>query len=414
MYRLQLKLEMEVPLFAAFLAGLIATGPLALAKTRSPSRPMAKVTLSKPSLLQPRATTADYSLLNNAALPGSPASICPVKTDSGQSFLINQNQPSYLAFFNKTITNGGNSVLKYQSSCLNTQGGPIHLWDPALANQQNNPAGGPGGGGPGGMPGGGGGTPFANGRQPYPTPGSPYRGGSDGGWYSSGPDTLCKKGDKPTFQTQIPNELLADKGQSLCDVIYNTIKSDSCPGGGGPSTAAYAQQLATGEIGDMESFCPGWSTIKGDPEKRALMLMNMVAAIVKTESGWNNLSHGDGGKSLGMLQLTAATDHKHGCHCTALTNENDTLDARKNLMCGTHMIVSFMAKDRTVGKGTGEHCGGDAGGCGAQGIARSFGPFRDGRKERADILRRTSQWCRESLGSFAPDVTPESVAPAKR
>jgi hypothetical protein len=161
----------------------------------------------------------------------------------------------------------------------------------------------------------------------------------------------------------------------------------------------------------MESFCPGWSTVKGDPEKRALMLMNMVAAVVKTESGWNNLSIGDGGKSKGMLQLTASTDRKHGCHCTNLTNE---LDARQNLMCGTHMIVSFMAKDRTVGRGTGEHCGGDAGGCGAQGIARSFGPFRDGRKERADIQRRISQWCRESLLGGAPAATPESATPADR
>jgi hypothetical protein len=223
---------------------------------------------------------------------------------------------------------------------------------------------------------------------------------SNGQWYDSGPDSMCQ-GGKNSFQTKTGGNGLDTGDLSLCDVIYNTITQDSC-------TAAFADQLGKQEPSDMEEFCPGFSTVKDNREKRAMVLMNLIAAVVKTESGWKNNSTGDGGKSRGLLQLTASSDSAHGCSCKNLHNE---FNATQNLQCGTHMIVSFMARDHTVGRGSGEHCGGDASGCGAQGIARSFGPFRDGTKERADIIRRVSGWCRSSLGTAAPPAAEANGEP---
>jgi hypothetical protein len=201
---------------------------------------------------------------------------------------------------------------------------------------------------------------------------------------NSGPDGLCSQ--TGLFQTTKQAEL---KDRSPCDVILDTILNDSC-------TASYAEQLGQQEPEGMEEFCPGFGTIKNDPMKRALALQTLAAAIVKTESGWRRLDTGDGGTSKGYFQLTKSSDQRHGCSCAKLENE---FDQTQNLQCGTQMIVSFMAKDHTVGKGSGR---------GARGIARSFGPFRDGRGERDDIIRRTSAWCKASFvngGERAPANT---------
>lgn len=195
---------------------------------------------------------------------------------------------------------------------------------------------------------------------------------------NSGPDGLCHK--PGLFQTTPKAEL---NGETPCQVITNIITRDPC-------TAPLADSLASGTIEDMEEFCPGWNQLKGDREKRGRMLTALVAAIVKTESSWRPDTRGDGGNSRGLLQLTRATDQGKGCSCGRLQNE---FDIRQNLECGTHMIISYMARDRTVGRGTGER--------GARGIARSFGPFRDGRRERPDIIRRVSGYCR-SLQQGAP------------
>lgn len=276
--------------------------------------------------------------------------------------------PDYLAHFNRGIPcfNG------QQASAFNIL--PYNMNQSQIPQQQRNQS-----------PTSGGGNPLANLFNQMANPnenvrGSPYTGGStgydssgrpDGRPVNSGPDGLCYQAG--LFQTTARPEL---GGLTPCQVIANTIENDSC-------TSQFTDVLARENIEDMEQFCPGWTQMRGDPVKRTAMLTGLVAAIVRTESGWRNGATGDGGKSKGMLQLTTATDRRHGCSCGQLSDEHNM---GQNLRCGTHMIISFMARDKTVGRGTGDY--------GARGIARSFGPFRDGRGERADIMRRTSNYCR--------------------
>lgn len=222
------------------------------------------------------------------------------------------------------------------------------------------------------------GTPNFNNNLNTPgTNGSPYNSppAYNNAPVNSGPDGLCSQ--PGLFQTT-KQAALGDR--SPCDVILDTILKDPC-------TADYASRLGQHEPEDMEAFCPGFGAIKNDPMKRALALQALAAAIVKTESGWQRLATGDGGKSKGYFQLTTLSDVHHGCSCSKLKDEFDQI---QNLQCGTQMIVSFMEKDHTVGKGSGS---------GSRGIARSFGPFRDHRGERDDIKKRTSAWCKASFSN---------------
>lgn len=197
-----------------------------------------------------------------------------------------------------------------------------------------------------------------------------------GSTYNDAKDTLCRGGTGSKQTTPQPD----GGGISYCDMIYNQLKD--------PCTGAFVDQLASQDTEDMEDFCPGFGGAKSDKEKVRIMLMNFVASVVTTESHWNPKETGDGGKSKGMLQLTKKTDQRHGCACGQLQDE---FNAKQNLACGTQMIVSFMAKDKTVGKGKGDR--------GSKGAAKSFGPFRDGRKEREAIKGRISKWCSESLNA---------------
>ncbi|MGE4131095.1 MAG: transglycosylase SLT domain-containing protein [Bdellovibrionales bacterium] len=222
------------------------------------------------------------------------------------------------------------------------------------------------------------------------TQGSPYRGpgsgDNQGGYYNSGPDTLCT--GTTSHQTK-PDPAFG--GISRCDFIYNILMGKD----GDPSSCTASNMEKIGmlpSIRGMDEFCPEFRYIQRDPQKRALFMMNFVAAIIKTESGWNNNSTGDNGTSKGLLQLTVATDQKHNCACNSFTNE---LDEKQNLRCGIQMITRFMAEDAAVGDGSGRS---------SRGIARSFGPFRDGRKERADLIRRISDWCRKSIPKPSPDA----------
>lgn len=300
--------------------------------------------------------------------------------------------PAYLAAFNRGIpgVNGpgqaptGFNILKYgpptgqpqtQMPQAQGQGGqnPFANFLQAL------------GGGRGRAPGG---TAPSSGFAPGSYDPPSYIGNQPGNFrgtpVNSGPDGLCYK--PGLFQTTAKNEL---GGRTPCQVIEDTI-TKGCTGD------RYFNQIAQGHIRGMDEFCPGWSQLKGDTDKRAKMLTALVAAIVKTESSWRTDTRGDGGKSRGLLQLTASTDSGKGCACGNLRNE---FDIKQNLECGTHMIIKYLAEDRVVGSGTTDHD--------ARGIARSFGPFRDGRGERADIIRRVSGYCR-SLKQNAP---PPAAAP---
>ncbi len=237
---------------------------------------------------------------------------------------------------------------------------------------------------------GGGGGPGSNNSNGGNYNGGNYGSGNNGsGNFSgtpvnSGHDGLCYQAG--LFQTTPKDEL---GGRSPCQVISDTIR-DSC-------TGPQADSLASGNLEGMEEFCPGWDRLKVNEDTRNRVLTALVAATVRTESSWRNDTAGDGGTSKGLLQLTVASDQSKGCSCSQLTNE---FNMGQNLRCGTHMIISYMAQDRTVGRG---------GQGTARGIARSFGPYRDGRRERPDIIRRVSGYCRMLLNEAPRETAPDAV-----
>ncbi len=206
---------------------------------------------------------------------------------------------------------------------------------------------------------------------------------------NSGPDSLCS--DPKSKQAQV----IPPYTESYCKTIQNTILD----GTRGPfckeSNAELADKIGNSNIEDMTDFCPGWDTIKTDRDKRAIFLMNFVAAMVTPESNWDPGATGDKERgpehsSKGLLQLTKASDQAYGCDCKSM---NDEYNPIQNLKCGTHMFLYHIARDGTVGKG-----GKD--GTPARGLARSWGPFqREG--ERRAIMNRTAEWCRKSL-NFSP------------
>lgn len=224
-------------------------------------------------------------------------------------------------------------------------------------------------------------------------------GGGSGGGGNTGPDSLCTKKDGGSVQTKVDPKT----NESWCDVIYNTITKDPYSESCNPSTKDLAGQMAVREIKEMDQFCPGWNTIKANPEKRAVFLMNFIAAIVHQESSWKPDTVGDKERGMekaskGLCQLTASSDYSKGCGCNEMRSEADTFDPVKNLKCCTHMVVKAMVEDGTVGRGVG---GKKHNPDPVRGLAKSFGPFQTGRPERKTIMDKTRAYCEKTLGAGA-------------
>lgn len=298
--------------------------------------------------------------------------------------------PGYLAHFNRGIpgVNGPNqpatgfNILRYgpnpndpyQTQMPQQRGGGGQNPFSSLMNAL-----GGGGGGPGGNNG--------SGYSPASYSGSGSGGGPSISPSDVKPDSLCR-GKGESYQTRQQNEL---GGLSPCDIIYNTLR-DGC-------TGEYVHRLARMDLPDMENYCPGWNRIKMDETKRLNVLMNFVAAMVNVESSWRSNTESDfnlANSSKGLLQLTKQTDQRHGCSCRNLNNE---YDIRQNLQCGTHMIVSFMAIDGVVAKGSTATSG--------RGVGKSFGPMRpkpDGSEKPA--LTKVKTWLSDHCRNHLPGNNP--------
>jgi hypothetical protein len=165
-----------------------------------------------------------------------------------------------------------------------------------------------------------------------------------------------------------------------CKIIVNSLMND-------PDVVKNLEIVRSSSIKGMDEFCPNFDQKKNDKSWAIEYFKNLVATIITTESGWdpaNKYTEKDGTISAGMCQLTAKSDNSKGGKCGQLTDGNVT-DAKANIECCVQMVMKYMAEDKDVGSGKGDK--------GSRGIARSFGPFRDGRKERKDMAGRTAAWC---------------------
>lgn len=168
----------------------------------------------------------------------------------------------------------------------------------------------------------------------------------------------------------------------ICKTIVNVLMTD-------PEVSKNLEIARSSSIKGIDEFCPSYDAKKNDKSWAIEFYKNLIATIITTESNWdptNVYTEKDGTKSKGLCQLTAASDKGKGGKCGQLTDGN-ILDPKVNAECCVQMVMKYVAEDKDIGSGKGK---------GARGIARSFGPFRDGRKERKDMSGRTATWCNGS------------------
>lgn len=159
-------------------------------------------------------------------------------------------------------------------------------------------------------------------------------------------------------------------------------------------------------LGDFENYCSNYASLPSTA--KPLVFQQILAGLIVKESGWRpdarepawTKSNGQAMGGMGLFQI-GVRDQSHP-DCGAI-NQSSILDAETNIRCGACIALTNLAKDKTMGHGTGDS--------GARGMARYFGPFRDRQsKKREDIAASVNTWCRSSL-PVSDSVTPGVIDP---
>ncbi len=136
--------------------------------------------------------------------------------------------------------------------------------------------------------------------------------------------------------------------------------------------------------------------IKNDREKFKLFFKQVVAALTIEESGWNDRGVSWMG-ARGLMQLSRDSVRGYarcdaGCARIAKTGQiaGNTQANMDNLTCGTSIALVWLAKDGTMGQGTGNKR--------SRGIARYFQPYRDIDKVKRERMKaKLANYCRKQL-----------------
>jgi hypothetical protein len=145
--------------------------------------------------------------------------------------------------------------------------------------------------------------------------------------------------------------------------------------------AAVAQHddvLASRVPKDIAGWCPGYKAASL-PERRAFWA-GLLSAIAKYESGWNPRAAGDGGRYIGVMQISPKSAANYGC---AARSSAALKDGAANLECAVELVAHHVARDGVVaGKGN-------------RGAGRDWMPLRKSDR-RSAISNWTSQqaYCR--------------------
>jgi hypothetical protein len=142
-----------------------------------------------------------------------------------------------------------------------------------------------------------------------------------------------------------------------------------------------------GGIRDIEKYCSNFSTLKTSDKRMAFQ--QILASLIVQESGWRAdarepvwFKNGRpmGGK--GLFQIDERDASKPDCHRV----DGHVFDPKINMQCGACIALSNIVRDGTMGHGTGES--------GARGMARYFGPLRDGQvRKRMAMQGAVNNWC---------------------
>jgi len=204
--------------------------------------------------------------------------------------------------------------------------------------------------------------------------------------------------------------------QGYCRAVEEKLRqAQGCNGVSGNLVDTAMQKLPQEEA---EQYCPG-GNVKTDRNKFIKFFQQIVAALTTEESNWK-----DGGVSSmgarGLMQLSkqSVAGYKscdQGCARIASSGKisGSTQANMDNMTCGTSIALLWLAKDGTLGKGSGNK--------GSRGIARYFQPYRDIDKVKRERMKnKVSTYCKQRLNQepqredYGPSRTLASASGANR
>lgn len=150
-------------------------------------------------------------------------------------------------------------------------------------------------------------------------------------------------------------------------------------------------------VTDLPRYCANWSSYPRD--KKLFFFQQLLAGLITQESGWNAgaiepswSKNGIEMQGKGLFQI-AVRDRFQDIDCAGL-DDSSILQPEPNMKCGACIALKYLAMDRAMGHGTGD--------LGARGMARYFGPMRDGQSHKRDaIANATNYWCASGGGADA-------------
>lgn len=146
--------------------------------------------------------------------------------------------------------------------------------------------------------------------------------------------------------------------------------------------------------GDIAEWCPAYADAPA--AQRRLFWAGLISALAEHESTWRPSVAGDGGRSIGLLQIRPGTARGYGCDArsgAALRN------GAANVACAVRIMAHTVERDGVVSRGM-------------RGVAADWGPFHQ-RAKREDMRTwvRQQPYCEVSarLDRPRPTLRPQIV-----
>ncbi len=158
-------------------------------------------------------------------------------------------------------------------------------------------------------------------------------------------------------------------------------------------------------IDGINDYCPNAQAMAQDKEKFAQFMTQLIAALTIEESDWTTTSTSSmGAQGLMQLSYSSVKQKAYSCGCSSIRNAGDVKnDGHKNMRCGSYIVLHWIDKDKTIGKGSGNR--------GSKGAARYFQPFRDiDKKKRKRMQDKMKNYCKQRDTGQAQPVPGEGGA----
>ncbi len=182
--------------------------------------------------------------------------------------------------------------------------------------------------------------------------------------------------------------------QGYCDAVREKIeKPISCNGVDNAVQKILASKKA---MDSMKDFCPGVTFSAGNEKEFVMFFQQIIAALTIEESTWKDNDTSSMGAK-GLMQLSKGSVRGYakcdkGCAEMAKSGKmgGDVQSNMNNVTCGTAIALVWVAKDETLGGGSGNK--------GSRGIARYFQPYRNIDKvKRKRMQDKVANYCRTQL-----------------